>query len=175
MATQDVDYETILLSLKMRVSAERNFVANLSNVSASLWYQLRLVERLTPINWLGFYVATGSLSEVAQAPALVLGPFQGKPACSRIGSGSGVCGAAAEQRRTVLVPDVHDFPGHIACDPSSQSEVVVPLIEPASGVLVGVLDIDSSAINSFTQGDVVGLEKIAAFIVSSCDWPSQWA
>ncbi len=100
----------------------------------------------------------------------MLGPFQGKPACIRIPLGRGVCGTAAQSRRTQLVANVHDFPGHIACDADSQSEIVIPLIQ--GGRLLGVLDLDSPIPSRFTENDRAGLEELAKRLVNGCDWPA---
>ena len=129
---------------------ERDFIANCANTAALIWYSL------PDLNWAGFYRLT--------AGRLVLGPFQGKPACMRIQLGSGVCGTAASRRKTVLVPDVHEFPGHIACDAASKSEIVVPLIKGAR--LLGVLDLDSPKLNRFDKVDQAGLEKLASVLVA---------
>lgn len=118
-------------------------IANLANASALLF------ERLPDINWAGFYLLEGD--------RLILGPFQGKPACIEIPMGKGVCGSAAVQGKTLCVPNVHDFPGHIACDAASASEVVIPMY--VSGALFGVLDIDSPILNRFSSTDVEILEK----------------
>ena len=120
-------------------------IANLANASALLW------ESLEDINWAGVYLVEGG--------KLVLGPFQGKPACIEIPWGKGVCGTAAAENATQLVPDVHAFPGHIACDGASRSEIVVPLRK--DGEVRGVLDIDSPVPARFTEADRVGLEKFA--------------
>lgn len=101
----------------------------------------------------------------------MLGPFQGKPACIHIPLGKGVCGTAAAERKTLLVPEVHEFSGHIACDSASRSELVVPLLEPSKKVL-GVLDIDSPLPSRFTEEDARAMEKLADLIVSACDWSS---
>jgi GAF domain-containing protein len=130
---------------------ETNFVANAANTSALL-YQL-----LPDVSWVGFYITEGD--------ELVLGPFQGKPACVRIPFGKGVCGTAAAKRKTMVVPDVNRFPGHIFCDPASQSEIVVPLLN--WGKLIGVLDIDSASIDRFDEDDREGLESVAAVFVAS--------
>jgi GAF domain-containing protein len=111
-----------------------------------------LYHGLPDLNWAGFYFAQGK--------ELVLGPFQGRPACVRIQWGNGVCGTAASRGKTVLVPNVHDFPGHIACDPVSQSELVVPLIE--GGCVIGVLDLDSPRLARFDADDQVGCEHLVA-------------
>ena len=118
--------------------------ANLANAAALLW------QELPDINWAGFYKMTEG--------ALVLGPFQGKPACIRIPVGSGVCGTAVAQDRVQLVYNVHDFPGHIACDCASNSEIVLPI--HVQGQIWGVLDIDSPTVGRFTQADREGLEKV---------------
>ena len=120
-------------------------IANLANASALLW------QELPDINWVGFYQLTED--------GLVLAPFQGKPACIRIPMGKGVCGTAAEQKRTIRVENVHEFPGHIACDSASNSEIVLPLYR--RGALWGVLDIDSPMFCRFTQEDEQGLIGIA--------------
>ena len=117
-------------------------VANLANVSALLW------QEMPDINWVGFYKMTDG--------ALILGPFQGKPACIRIPVGRGVCGTAVQEDTVQLVYDVHDFPGHIACDCASNSEIVVPI--HVKGEIWGVLDIDSPLVGRFTQEDRIGLE-----------------
>ena len=131
------------------LSGEDDSTANLANAAAAIYHAL------PALNWAGFYLLRGS--------ELVLGPFQGKPACVRIPVGRGVCGAAAEQRRSVLVEDVHAFPGHIACDSASESELVVPLIR--GGSLIGVLDLDSPRLARFDADDQAGCEALAAIIV----------
>lgn len=125
---------------------ERDPIANAANISAYLFMAL------PNVNWVGFYLLQGG--------ELVVGPFQGKPACVRIAIGSGVCGTAAQRRESVLVEDVHAFPGHIACDVASRSELVVPLIR--NGELLGVLDLDSPDLARFDQDDRKGIERIAA-------------
>ena len=125
-------------------------VANLANASALLW------QELPDINWVGFYKMTDG--------ALVLGPFQGKPACIRIPVGRGVCGTAVAEDAIQLVYDVHQFPGHIACDCASNSEIVLPI--HAGGRIWGVLDIDSPHIGRFTEEDRQGLQKITAILES---------
>lgn len=135
------------------LEGERDFIANMANVAAVLYHSLR------DVNWAGFYLQRGT--------DLVLGPFQGKPACVRIGPGRGVCGAAFEQRKTLIVPDVHEFPGHIACDSASRSEVVVPLIK--EGRAIGVLDLDSPILNRFSAADVAALETVARLLLDGSD------
>ncbi len=135
------------------LSGEVDAVANLANAAAAIYHGL------PGLNWAGFYLARGT--------DLVLGPFQGKPACVRIAFGKGVCGAAALRRESVLVPDVHVFPGHIACDGASQSELVVPLIR--EGTLLGVLDLDSPRLARFDAADQSGCETLVAIIVRHLD------
>lgn len=136
-------YETVIKQLDALLTGESNVVANLSNASALL------NQFLDRVNWVGFYVTEGN--------QLVLGPFQGMPACVRIPFGRGVCGVAAETKATQLVADVHQFPGHIACDSASNSEIVVPIIK--DGNVIGVLDIDSPEKNRFDEIDQRYLEK----------------
>jgi GAF domain-containing protein len=132
---------------------ERDTIANAANLSALLWLGL------ADLNWAGFYFLRGS--------GLVLGPFQGKPACVRIEIGRGVCGTAAAKRSTLIVPDVEAFPGHIACDIASRSELVVPLLDGAR--LVGVLDLDSPSHARFDPEDAKGVEALAALWVAASD------
>ena len=129
-------------------------IANLANTSALLW------EALDNLNWVGFYLREGD--------TLVLGPFQGKVACIEIPMGRGVCGTAAARGETVRVEDVHAFPGHIACDSASNSEIVIPLFR--NGEVVGVLDIDSPLIGRFDESDQAALEKLVALIEAGCDF-----
>ncbi|WP_223067048.1 GAF domain-containing protein [Paenibacillus caui] len=137
-------YETALAQLKGLIQGEPSVVANLSNASALLNITLQ------DINWAGFYLYDGH--------ELVLGPFQGLPACIRIPLGKGVCGTAAQQRQTIVVQDVHEFPGHIACDAASNSEIVVPIVQ--NGRLIGVLDIDSPLKGRFDETDRRFLEQV---------------
>ncbi|GAB6428286.1 MULTISPECIES: GAF domain-containing protein [Bacillus] len=136
-------YETVIKQLDALLTGEPNVVANLSNASALL------NQFLDRVNWVGFYVTEGN--------QLVLGPFQGMPACVRIPFGRGVCGVAAETKTTQLVADVHQFPGHIACDSASNSEIVVPIVKEET--VIGVLDIDSPEKNRFDEVDQRYLEK----------------
>ncbi|ASI85757.1 MULTISPECIES: GAF domain-containing protein [Bacillus cereus group] len=136
-------YETVIKQLDALLTGESNVVANLSNASALL------NQFLDRVNWVGFYVTEGN--------QLVLGPFQGMPACVRIPFGRGVCGVAAETKTTQLVADVHQFPGHIACDSASNSEIVVPIVK--EGAVIGVLDIDSPEKNRFDEVDQRYLEE----------------
>ena len=141
--SREEQYETVIKQLDALLTGEPNVVANLSNASALL------NQFLDRVNWVGFYVTDGN--------QLVLGPFQGMPACVRIPFGRGVCGVAAETKTTQLVADVHQFPGHIACDSASNSEIVVPIVK--EGTVVGVLDIDSPEKNRFDEVDQRYLEK----------------
>ena len=140
--------------LTQLLEGEPDAGANLANAAALLGHQME------GINWAGFYLFREDM--------LVLGPFWGKPACSRIALGKGVCGTAAAERRTVLVPDVEAFPGHIACDGASASELVVPLLE--DGVLRGVLDLDSPEKGRFVEEDARGLEEFAARLIRLVRW-----
>lgn len=148
--TSDERYANIVQSLEHITDGERNLVANLANTASVLYHSLR------DVNWAGFYLFDGV--------ELVLGPFHGKPACIRIAMGRGVCGWAASEMRTVIVPDVAEFPGHIACDAESSSEIVVPLVK--NGALVGVMDLDSPLLDRFSDEDARGLERVAALLMS---------
>lgn len=140
--------------LRALLAGEKNLIANLSNASALLY------ESLPEINWSGFYL----FEETSQE--LVLGPFQGKVACVRIQAGKGVCGTAFEQNKSIVVEDVNQFPGHIACDAASQSEVVVPL-QGADGELIGVLDVDAPITNRFDEIDRKYLEEFATILMDT--------
>ena len=142
------NYDQLILQLSALTEGIPHEVANLANASALLW------QELPDINWAGFYKMEGG--------ALVLGPFQGKPACIEIPVGRGVCGTAVAEDKTQLVYDVHQFPGHIACDCASNSEIVVPI--HVRGEVWGVLDIDSPTIGRFTETDKAGLEKVVAVL-----------
>jgi len=142
-------------TLESLLDGERDWIANLANTSALL------MQELGDVNWVGFYLSKDG--------ELVLGPFQGKPACVRIAIGEGVCGAAAERRTSIVVPNVHEFPGHIACDVASNSELVVPLLRGAE--LLGVLDVDSPSLGRFDEIDRLGLESIARILIEAgCDY-----
>ncbi|WP_332651048.1 GAF domain-containing protein [Lysinibacillus sp. 54212] len=138
-------YNVLAKQLDALLQGESDAIANYSNASALL------NQFLTDINWVGFYLMKNS--------ELVLGPFQGLPACFRIPLGRGVCGVAAAKKETIVVEDVHAFPGHIACDSASNSEIVIPLIK--DGMVVGVLDIDSPLKNRFSLEDRLGLEQFS--------------
>ncbi len=147
-------YKLLLSQMKALLEGEQDITANLANASALL------NEALNNINWVGFYLMKNN--------ELLLGPFQGKVACVHISVGKGVCGTAVLENKTQLVDDVHRFPGHIACDSASNSEIVIPL--RCNGKVVGVLDIDSPLLGRFDSEDASGLEKLAAAIEEACDW-----
>jgi GAF domain-containing protein len=171
------DYANLARELESLLSGERDLIANAANTSSLIF------NALPDVNWVGFYFLKDG--------ELVVGPFQGKPACVRIALGKGVCGTAAAERRTILVPDVHEFPGHIACDAASRSEIVIPLVrsekvacgpfsETASftagkgatlpactGELLGVLDLDSPRLGRFDDADRRGLERLAALFLGA--------
>ena len=148
------DYELLCEQLRALAESERHWLPLLANASALLY------ESLSELNWAGFYLIEGG--------SLMLGPFQGKPACIRIPLGKGVCGTAAAGDRTLRVADVHSFPGHIACDCASNAEIVVPLHH--GGRVIGVLDIDSPAADRFTPEDQAGLEAFARAIEEAAVW-----
>jgi L-methionine (R)-S-oxide reductase len=143
------DYVSLAGELASLLASETDLIANAANTSALLF------DAIPDISWAGFYFLRGD--------ELVVGPFQGKPACVRICMGKGVCGAAAQQRSTLVVPDVDAFPGHIACDAASRSEIVIPLI--SKDALWGVLDIDSSTLARFDEVDRHGLEQLVAIFI----------
>ena len=142
-------YHDLARQLAALLAGEADFIANAANTAALIYHGL------PDLNWAGFYFRNGA--------ELVLGPFQGKPACVRIPIGKGVCGTAAARAATILVPDVHDFPGHIACDPESRSELVVPLID--DGAVLGVLDLDSPLLARFDELDRDGCEQLVALLL----------
>lgn len=146
-------YEDVHLQLKGLLHGEDNLIANAANFSALLF------DRLPDLNWAGFYFLNDAGNE------LIVGPFQGKPACVRIAVGRGVCGSAVAEDRTIVVPDVHEFPGHIACDAASRSEIVVPLRQ--GGKIIGVLDLDSPTPERFDDADRANLEQLAATLIAS--------
>lgn len=153
---KDADYASLADELTGLLAGESDLVANAANTSALLF------DALPDINWAGFYFLRG---RGLNGGELVVGPFQGKPACVRIPLGKGVCGTAAANRETIVVRDVHEFPGHIACDAASQSEIVVPLVR--GDELLGVLDIDSPSIGRFDDADRRGIERLATLFVAS--------
>jgi len=143
-------YASLVVQLLSLLKGEHDFIANAANFSALLF------NSLPNVNWAGFYFLHGE--------ELVLGPFQGNPACVRIPLGKGVCGVAAQQLETIIVPNVHEFPGHIACDVASNSEIVVPLFDGER--LLGVLDLDSPLIGRFDDQDAEGLNELATVFVA---------
>ena len=148
------DYELMKEQLKSLAEDEPYFIPVLSNASALIF------ENLEELNWAGFYLMNKG--------SLLLGPFQGKTACIRIPMGKGVCGTAAEKDETVVVKDVHEFPGHIACDSASNSEIVVPI--HSEGKVVGVLDLDSTKFDRFSDADKQGLEAFVKTLESVIEW-----
>lgn len=144
-------YQELRLQLASLLAGEPDAIANAANTAALLYHSL------PGVNWVGFYFLKGG--------DLVLGPFQGKPACVRIPLGKGVCGTAGERRESIVVADVHAFPGHIACDAASRSELVIPLVQ--QGALVGVLDLDSPMPGRFDEADQAGLESVAAIYLEA--------
>jgi L-methionine (R)-S-oxide reductase len=145
--TKEEQYQTLLPQITALVESEPDLVANLANITAALKEQFGWL-------WIGFYLVKGD--------ELVLGPFQGPVACTRIKKGRGVCGASWEQQKTLIVPDVEKFPGHIACSSLSRSEIVIPLF--SDGKVAGVLDVDSKELNEFDETDRTWLEQILALI-----------
>lgn len=146
-------YALLAAQLESLLADERDFIANASQFAAFLFNELH------DLNWAGFYLNKNE--------QLVLGPFQGKVACVRIPFDKGVCGAAARTRATQRVEDVHAFPGHIACDSASNSELVVPLVK--NGVLIGVLDLDSPNVGRFSEADQAGIENLASIFLRLTD------
>jgi GAF domain-containing protein len=152
-ATKAEQHSELIQQARALLEGERDFTANAANLAALVFHSL------PDLNWAGFYWMKGG--------ELVLGPFQGKPACVRIALGRGVCGTAAKERRTVVVPDVDEFPGHIACDSASRSEVVVPVVH--GGRVVGVFDLDSPTLRRFDTDDARALEELVRIFVASTD------
>jgi GAF domain-containing protein len=151
------DYARLREELAALLAGESDLIANAANTCALIF------AALPDVNWAGFYFL--------KAGELVVGPFQGKPACVRVALGHGVCGTSAARRQTLLVPDVHAFPGHIACDTASRSEIAVPLI--VDGALLGVLDIDSPRPGRFDAADARGLESLTALFVAAAGQAAQ--
>ncbi|KAM5467663.1 putative L-methionine (R)-S-oxide reductase [Microsporum ferrugineum] len=151
-----------------------NGIGNSANVASLLWHAYAsLPAPSSSVNWAGFYIREdkfpSSMPEVSRTKnKLLLGPFQGKPACQWINFGKGVCGTAAERRETVIVPDVLNWEGHIACDADSRSEIVVPIL--VNGETVAIIDIDCAEPSGFDEVDKNGLEVLAAVLAESCDW-----
>jgi len=147
-ASIDEQYQLLAKQVKSLLSKEDNLITNLSNFTAAL------KQTFSKISWVGFYLFNGT--------KLYLGPFQGKVACTEIQIGSGVCGTSAKERKTIIVEDVDKFPGHIACDVESRSEIVVPIFKDEK--LFGVLDLDSTDYNSFNETDKKYLEELVSFL-----------
>jgi len=150
-------YQLLAEQLGSVFENESDFIANMANFSALIYHSL------ADLNWAGFYILRGD--------ALILGPFQGQPACVRIPLGKGVCGTSAQRWETIRVDDVHQFPGHIACDSASQSEIVIPIIKEER--LVGVLDLDSPILKRFDADDAAGLEALISIFMSLTIIPQQ--
>ena len=146
-------YDQLSAQLSSLLAGERDFIANAANLAALVFHSL------PDLNWAGFYFLKND--------ELVLGPFQGKPACVRIAVGQGVCGAAAQSCVTTIVPNVHEFPGHIACDSASNSEIVIPLMKGER--LLGVLDLDSPVFGRFDDEDAAGLNQLVSVLVESSE------
>jgi L-methionine (R)-S-oxide reductase len=149
-------YSNLRSQVRSLLAEERDVIANAANMSSLLYHSM------PDVNWAGFYFHRNN--------ELVLGPFQGQPACVRIPIGKGVCGTAAQQRQTIIVDNVHDFPGHIACDSASNSEIVVPLIK--NNELIGVLDLDSPSIGRFDEEDARGLNELVEVFVEATTFES---
>ncbi len=147
-------YEQLVAQMRSLLAAERDYIANAANFSALVYHSL------PEVNWAGFYFLRDG--------ELVLGPFQGKPACIRIKIGQGVCGTAAERKQTLVVENVHDFPGHIACDSESNSEIVVPLV--IGQRLLGVFDVDSPSLARFTDQDAAELNQLVEIYLDSSEF-----
>ncbi len=147
-------YQELSEAFQGLLAGERDPIANMANMAALLF------NSLDGLNWAGFYRRVDD--------GLVLGPFQGKPACVRIAVGRGVCGTAVAEKQTILVPDVHEFPGHIACDAASRSELVVPMIR--AGHVIGVLDLDSPHKDRFCADDALGCERLVSLLVAGSDF-----
>ncbi|HLP14043.1 MAG TPA: GAF domain-containing protein [Flavobacteriales bacterium] len=145
--TREEQYNQLLPQVEALIAGEKNTIANLANIASAIKYAFDFL-------WVGFYLVEGN--------ELVLGPFQGPPACTRIKKGKGVCGTSWEQNKTLIVPDVDAFPGHIACSSLSRSEIVVPVQK--NGSVIMVLDVDSEHLNNFNETDKIYLEKICSLI-----------
>lgn len=155
---KDQLYKYMNIKLVGLLDSEEDWLANLSNASALIWLLIK------DINWVGFYLYKNE--------KLILGPFQGKPACTKIELDRGVCGAAATTLETQLIKNVQDFPGHIACDGASKSEVVVPIVK--DGKLLGVLDIDAPILNRFDEEDKAGFQRFVNTMIKMVNWPDEF-
>ena len=145
------NYKELIQEIKALVNGVPYRISNYANISAAIW------NAMDAINWVGFYLLENN--------SLILGPFQGNPACVTIEIGKGVCGSAVAEKRSLIVPDVHQFPGHIACDAASRSEIVIPMIK--NGHILGVLDIDSPVLDRFNEDDKINLETIVSIITKN--------
>jgi GAF domain-containing protein len=154
------DYALLVRQVASVLEGETSLVANAAQFSALVY------DTLTDLNWAGFYLTVPARKGDGQD--LLVGPFQGKPACARIPFGRGVCGASAAERRTIVVADVHAFPGHIACDSASNAEIVIPLIK--NDKVIGVFDIDSPTLDRFTEEDRLGLEAMVQAFLNATDF-----
>ena len=153
------DYALLERQVESVLEGERSLMANAAQFSALVY------DTLADLNWAGFYFTVPARK--GDGHDLLVGPFQGKPACARIPFGRGVCGASAVERKTIVVPDVHAFPGHIACDSASNSDIVIPLIK--NDKLIGVFDIDSPKLDRFSDEDRAGLEAMIADFLDATD------
>ncbi|RAK74464.1 GAF domain-containing protein [Aspergillus fijiensis CBS 313.89] len=180
-ASKDEVYTQVLEQARGLVYDQRNWVSNFSNVASLLWHSYAaLPTPSSSVNWAGFYIrsdkfpalskdtTTAAAGATTVQPKLLLGPFQGRPACQEIRFGKGVCGTAAQDRATVVVPDVLEFPGHIACDASSRSEIVVPIL--VGGETVAIIDVDCTEPSGFDETDKKYLEELAGLLAECCDW-----
>mmetsp|Transcript_318 Transcript_318/g.582 ORF Transcript_318/g.582 Transcript_318/m.582 type:complete len:163 (+) Transcript_318:1083-1571(+) len=158
-----MNYEKVFKEIESVIQVERNRIANMANV-ASICFE-RYNEANAQVNWFGFYL----VDKVSEKKELVLGPFHGTVACTRIRYGKGVCGSCWQQDKALVVPNVHEFKGHIACDSRSESEIVVPLYD-AKNQFVGLIDVDSLKRETFSDDDVSFLTKVAASLKEACDW-----
>ncbi|TVY20757.1 Free methionine-R-sulfoxide reductase [Lachnellula arida] len=162
--TKEEAYKQVLTQATALLDGQRNWVCNLANTSSLLWHAYKsLPAPSASVNWAGFYVLDKS-----RADQLILGPFQGKVACQTIAFGKGVCGAAASKRETLLIHDVEAFPGHIACDGDSKSEIVVPIV--VGGQTVAIIDVDCAEVEGFDEVDRRALEELARLLEGACDW-----
>jgi L-methionine (R)-S-oxide reductase len=155
------DYALLAKQAASILEDERNLTSNAAQFSALIY------DTIAELNWAGFYFVRPA-KKADGAKELLVGPFQGKVACARIPFGRGVCGTSVAERRTIVVPDVHAFPGHIACDSASNAEIVIPVIK--NGEIYGVFDIDSPTLNRFSDEDKVGLEALVAAFIAATDF-----
>jgi len=161
-------YNEVIKEIKGLIESESDLIANASNISSAIYNAIISSRGVQGCNWVGFYF-TRRVENDGEERVLVLGPFMGKPACRRIRLSEGVCGAAARTKEVQLVKDVHDFPGHIACDSASNSEVVIPLLSKENEVL-GVFDLDCPVLNGYSEEDAEFLEKVGRMLVEGSDW-----